>query len=274
MISAWSYIISMSLYIAILVLVTEITRKSPEFGFILTIGLIILLFFSKNIDGWFRWAKDLSVLIPMFIVGLGRLSSKKQWSGKVGKFWRSNYVKAFTCIILCLNIFEASLKGYQLGNHANGLCGFIMILCVPFAISKYWKFDHEDKDVLACDLSLAWCFIYMTWNACFVYGESHAFFASSCCIIIIPEVYNIISVKKGKANLWIHARIYTLMFHLSVRSFYDVCTPFMNSESWFNVDVWKVWGYVNFVLMAAYAVYWFYHLYRENKKVQPAVAAA
>jgi len=256
----------MSIYIAILILVTELARKSPEFGFVLTVSLVILLFFSKNIDGWFRWAKDLSILLPMLVVGMGRLSSKNQWKSQFGKFWRSKPIRYFTCAILCLNIFEASLKGYQIGNHANGICGFLLIACVPFAVDRYWKFDHSDNDVLACDLSVAWCFLYTTWNACFVYGETSAYFASSCCIILIPEIYNYISIRRKKANLWIHARIYTLMLHLSIRSFYDVFTPFMNAEPWFNYEVWKVWGTVNVILTAAYTCWWFMSMFKEQKR--------
>ncbi len=257
MIPLWSYLISMSIYITILLLLTEATRRSIIFGFMLNICLVILLFFSKNIDGWFRWAKDLSVLIPMIVVSIGRLSSSKQFNSRIGKFFRGNVVLGFFAAMVALNILEASIKGIELGNYANGICGLLLMATIPFSIKKAWRFDENDRNTLVSDLTLTWCLLYTSWNACFVYGESPAFFASSLCILLVPEIYNIVSVKRKKANLWLHARIYTLMIHVSIRSFYDVFTPYMNAESWHNDLVWKYWGIINVVVMGVYSIWWF-----------------
>lgn len=271
MIPVYSYIISMLIYVIFLIGMTEAFRRSVFFGITVNIGLIILLFFSSNVQGWFRWAKDLSVLIPMLAVGLGRIASKKELDSPFWSFFKGPAVLGFLCFILSLNIFEASLKDIQLGNYFNGLCGFIMIACIPMNIKKSWRFDGKNFNTLVCDLSLGWCLLYTTWNACFVYAESPAYVSASLCILLVPELYNFFSKKKDLSNLWLHARIYTLMLHVSIRSFHDVFTPFMNSESWYSEGFKNVWGVLNFVLMAAYAVWWFAAIIKNRK---PAAAEA
>ncbi|MCG8454598.1 MAG: DUF5692 family protein [Spirochaetales bacterium] len=265
MLSFSSYFISMTLYVLILILLTEVARRSVLFGFAMNIGFIVLLFFSKNVEGWFRWAKDLSVLIPMLVVHAGRFSSLKNRQDSLGKFLTGPKVLGFLWVILALNIFEASLKDLMLGNTFNGLCGFVMIACIPMSLKRSWRFDRKDKHILVADLSLAWCLLYTTWNAAFVYAESPAYVASSLCILLVPEIYNAISIRRGGGNMWLHARIYTLMIHVSIRSFADVFTPYMDASAWFNPVVRDVWGLVNFILMAAYAVYWFLPRNKEER---------
>jgi len=255
--SLLSYVISMAVYVGILIGVTEISRRSIRFGLILNIGLIVLLFFGNNIAGWFRWAKALSVLVPMLVLHAGRLASRYRNGDKRFGWLTGTPVMVFFCGIVALNILEASVKDITLGNFWNGACGLVMIAAMPFAISKNWRFSRDGRHVLIADFSLAWCFLYTTWNACFVYAESPAYFAASCCILLVPELYNFYSTKTKQENLWLHARIYTLMLHVAVRSFRDVFTPFMNAASWFSEGFKNAWGMVNFVLMAAYAVWWF-----------------
>ncbi|MBI9102465.1 MAG: hypothetical protein JEY99_08630 [Spirochaetales bacterium] len=266
MIPIYSYILSMLTYTVFLILMTEGFRRSVFFGIAVNIGLIVLLFFSKNVEGWFRWAKDLSVLIPMVAVGLGRIASKKELNAPFWKFFKGPAILGFLCFILSLNIFEASLKDIQLGNYFNGLCGLIMIACIPMNIKSSWRFDKNNFSTLVSDLSLGWCLLYTTWNACFVYAESPAFVSASLCILLVPELYNFFSKKKKISNLWLHARIYTLMLHVSIRSFHDVFTPFMNATSWYNEAFKDVWGVINFILMAAYAVWWFTAIARKRRK--------
>ncbi len=256
--SVLSYVVSMAVYLVILIALTEISRRSMWFGLVLNLGLIVLLFFGDNVEGWFRWAKDISVLFPMLVVHASRLSARYKPDNKLLKGLTGPAVMAFFCAIVGLNILEASIKDITLGNYWNGACGLVMITCMPFAFTKDWYVTKDPKHVLVADFSLAWCFLYTTWNACFVYAESPAYFAASCCILLVPELYNLFSVKTKAPNYWLHARIYTLMIHVAVRSFRDVFTPFMNATPWFNPAVRDAWGLVNFVLMAAYAVWWFF----------------
>ncbi|MBU0926759.1 MAG: hypothetical protein KKA67_03330 [Spirochaetes bacterium] len=255
--SVLSYVVSMLVYVAILVALTEISRRSIWFGLALNLSLIVLLFLGDNVEGWFRWAKDISVLFPMLVVHAARLSAKYKPRNKVLAGLTGTPVLIFFCAIVGLNILEASVKDITMGNYWNGGCGLVMIACMPFAVKKSWRFTNDDKHVLIADFSVAWCFLYTTWNACFVYAESPAYFAASCCILFVPELYNAVSAKKKQDNLWLHARIYTLMIHVSVRSFRDVFTPFMDATPWFDAGFKNAWGLVNFVLMAAYAVWWF-----------------
>lgn len=274
MIPAWMYVVSMAAYVAILVLLTETARRSIWFGLGLNVSLFAMLFFSGNIEGWFRWAKVLSVLIPMFVVHAGRIASKRGGTDRLSRFLTGLPTLGFLCAILCLNILEASVKDFTLGNWANGACGLVMIACVPFTLGKSWRFDVKGRHVLVADLSLAWCFLYTTWNACFVYAESPAYFAASCCILLVPEIFNVVSVRKGEGNLWLHARIYTLMIHVALRAFRDVFTPYMDATAWQNESVKAVWGIVNLGLMAAYAVWWFAGIARARKSVRTGAQSA
>lgn len=268
-----SYVISMAVYIAFLILMTEGFRRSTLFGLAVNAGLILLLFFSKNVEGWFRWAKDISVLFPLMIVSITRLRKKMEKEDTLQRILESPGMLLFLCIVVAVNIFEASLKDLTMGNWFNGLCGIIMIFCMPFNVKKSWRYDKENYHALIADFTLAWCFLYTTWNACFVYAESPAFVSASLCILLVPELYNFWSVKKGKSNLWLHARIYTLMLHVSIRSFHDVFTPFMDATPWYNEAFKNGWGLVNFILMALYAVYWFAKIIK-NRKPRPQAAAA
>lgn len=267
-----SYVISMGIYIIFLIAMTEGFRRSTIFALVVNIGLIVLLFFSKNVEGWFRWAKDISVLFPLVIVSVTRLRKKMNKDDGLQKVLESPGMLLFLCIVVAINIFEASLKDLTMGNLFNGMCGLIMITCMPFNVKKSWRYDKNNYNALIADFSIAWCFLYTTWNACFVYAESPAFVSASLCILLVPELYNFWSAKTGKSNLWLHARIYTLMLHVSIRSFHDVFTPYMNATPWYNEAFKNGWGLVNFILMALYAVSWFARIIKNRRVPQNAIA--
>lgn len=271
MIPVWMYVVSMTVYVVLLILLTAASARWLLFGLGLNLAGIILLFFSSNVDGWFRWAKDLSVLIPMLVVHAGRIRSKIEGKPQRAAWLTGPLVLGFLAGILALNIFEASLKDITLGNYSNGLCGLIMIACIPFTLKQSWRFDTKEHNILVADLTLTWCLLYTTWNACFVYAESPAYFAASCCILLVPELFNAYSAAKGKGNYWLHARIYTLMIHVSLRSYADIFTPFMDASTWHNSGVKEVWGVVNLILMAAYAIWWILKL-KEQKSHIPVAA--
>lgn len=62
---------------------------------------------------------------------------------------------------------------------------------MPFG-DKYWKYDTAHYGEIIAYTVPMWNFLYTTWNACFVYAEGHAFFASTCCILAAAELYPII----------------------------------------------------------------------------------
>ena len=187
-----SYIVSMSIYILFLFLFLEYTREKQNFYkwfFILALFTIPLWFI--NLDSWFRWAKAFSVLVPICFVSFVRMSNdgnhdsvlmslKKKWP-----LWLLYFV-------LMLNILEATMHDFETGNIFNAIAGLILCITIPLPM-KHWRIGKNDGKnsfaELIADLPLAWCLLYVTWNAAFVYGENTMFFASSLCILLAPEIW-------------------------------------------------------------------------------------
>jgi hypothetical protein len=158
------------------------------------------------------------------------------------------------------------LQDMTAGNVFNALSGLILCITIPLP-TKHWRVGKNDGKLtfaeIIADLPLAWCLLYATWNAAFVYGENISYFASSLCILIIPEIW--IFFKK-RVDLWLMARVYTLAVHLLIRACYDIFTPVMDSSAWFSQSFLNIWGVLNIVLSVVYLIYWFFN-YRSKKYV-------
>ncbi len=263
-----SYIVSMGLYILFLFLFLEYTREKQNFYkwfFILALLTVPLWFI--NLHSWFRWAKTISVLIPICFVSFVRISNdgdhhhvlmslKKRWP-----LW-------IFYAILMLNILEATITDFELGNYSNALCGLILSITIPLP-TKHWRIGKKDGKnsfaELIADLPLAWCLLYVSWNAAFVYAENTTFFASSLCILLAPEIW---MLYHKRTDLWLMGRIYTLAIHLLIRSSYDIFTPIMDSTLWFNESVLKTWGLVNLLLHGVYLLFWIFRLRNKEYKIK------
>lgn len=159
--------------------------------------------------------------------------------------------------ILMLNIIEAMLQDVSSGYYFNAACGLMLCVTIPLP-TKHWRVGKNDgkntfAEILA-DLPLAWCLLYVTWNAAFVYGENISYFASSLCILLVPQIWMFF---KKRVDLWLMARVYTLAVHLLIRASYDIFTPVMDSSAWFSADFLRIWGIVNFALHIIYVLYVF-----------------
>jgi len=162
----------------------------------------------------------------------------------------------FFYFIVALNIAEATYTDIEMGNIMNAMCGVILILTMPLP-TKHWrmaKYDGKNNFAeLIADLPIAWCLLYVTWNAAFVYAENTTFFASSLCILLVIQIWMFV---KKRSDLWLMGRIYTLAIHILIRASYDIFTPVMDSTSWFNEEVLYYWGMVNLILHIGYFIYW------------------
>lgn len=166
-------------------------------------------------------------------------------------------------IVFC-NIAEATLRDVEMGNYMNALAGFILCVTMPFG-DKYWKYDTAHYGEIIAYTVPMWNFLYTTWNACFVYAEGHAFFASTCCILAAAELYPII---KRQPELYITGRIYTLGIHLLLRSCFPLLFPtIMNSAAWFNPDVMYWWGMINGIIGIPFVFWYCYQLSSGNADV-------
>lgn len=253
-----SYVVSMLAYMLFLIMFLEFTRERQGFyKWFFILSLLTFPLWFLNLHSWFRWAKTISVLIPTCFVSFIRIANDGDHENTMQSL-RKKWPLWILYVVLMLNIVEATLTDFELGNILNALCGVILCITIPLP-TKHWRIGKNDGknafSELIADLPLAWCLLYVTWNAAFVYAENTTFFASSLCILIAPEIWMFI---KKRTDLWLMGRVYTLAIHILIRSCYDIFTPVMDSTLWFNPEVLKWWGVVNILLHGTYLVYWFF----------------
>jgi hypothetical protein len=253
-IPAWQYVVSMGGYFTLLMILVGVMRKHYKFAnwFWVASLLTFPLWLMGGVVGWFRWAKILSVIIPTIFVGFSRIANYEKRQGKFWNALQKDWVLWVLYGVLFLNIMEATIKDFTMGNIFNALCGFLLCVTIPFP-NKFWKFSTEKHGDLIAYTTVAWNLIYTLWNACFVYAESPMYFASSLCILLAAEFYPII---KRRPELYIIARVYTLAAHLLIRACFSNLFPtLMNASAWFNPTVMKYWGIANFMIIVPY-VFW------------------
>lgn len=252
-----SIFVSMIFYMLFLFLFLEYSREKQQFyKWFSIIAICSFPLWFLNIDSWFRWAKTISILIPLIFFNYVRISNDGNHKDKF-MILKQKWPMWILYSVLMLNIIEAMLQDIGGGNYFNAACGLILCITIPLP-TKHWRVGKNDgknsfAEILA-DLPLAWCLLYATWNMAFVYGENITYFASSLCILIIPEIW--IFFKK-RVDLWLMARVYTLAVHLLIRASYDIFTPVMDSTAWFSASFLNYWGLFNLVLHVVYLFYWF-----------------
>ncbi|MEG2917468.1 MAG: hypothetical protein RR851_06030 [Clostridium sp.] len=251
----WQYVLSMGGFIIFLLFLIDVMRKYPKFANIFWIGALFtfpLWIISGGVVGWFRWAKTLSILLPIIFFNLCRIANYEKKKGKVWEAIQKKNVIWFFYAILFLNIMEATIKDVTLGNYYNALCGFLLCITIPYA-PKFWKVTDEKPSDIVGYTTVAWNFLYTTWNACFVFAESPIGFAGTCCILFAAELYPII---KKRPELYITSRVYTLAFYLLFRAcFPSVIPSLMDASSWYNPQVLFYWGLANAIMIIPY-VFW------------------
>ena len=272
-IPVWQYVVTMSGYIFILLALIEVMRRFPKFSAVFwLLSLLTVPLWSEHLYGWFRWAKTVSVLLPTaIVVGGARLAwMYKDNPHRLLAFFRGDWVLKFLYAILFLNIAEATLKDFATANYFNALCGVILCATIPFPRYKngervYWVIGKDAPHDLLFYSTAAWNFLYTTWNLAFVYGESPAFFAASACILIAAELYPIL---KGRPELYLIARVYTLAFHILIRACSEIFLPLMDSSRWANEQFLWTWGLVNLALHVPFAI-WFFYRKNQSQTSEP-----
>lgn len=267
----WQYVVSMPLYIIILMLLVEFMRKHHRISAVFWIlALFTFPLWFNELDGWFRWVKTFSVLIPTaLLLSLGRVAAYEQRSGW-WKAFRKDWVLWGLYGVLGLNILEASLKDLALGNYFNAISGLILIVTIPLFKSKGrkkgWKFSKEKPGDLLVYTDPIWNFLYTTWNIAFVFAENPGFAASSLCILLAAEIYPHI---KKRPELYVQARAYTLAIHILIRATYDIFTPIMDSSAFASDTAVYYWGLINLVLHIPYLFWYFLKGRKKFEKPEP-----
>lgn len=259
----WQYVVSMSAYIALLLILVEIMRQTPRLtGAFWLLSLLTAPLWADNLVGWFRWAKTVSVLIPTaIVVGGARIAwLYRSNPHQVLAFFRGDWVLKVLYLVLFLNIAEATAKDFANANYFNAMCGCILCATIPFpryrrGIRQYWVIGRYKPHDLLFYSTAAWNFLYTTWNLAFVFGENPGYFASSFCILMAAELYPII---KGRPELYLTARVYTLAFHILIRANSDILTPLMDSSAWADDSLRWYWGVLNLAVHIPFAVWYFY----------------
>lgn len=257
----WVTAISMIVFCAILAAIVRYMQHHPTAS--LWVWPLTILSFPLWIWGpghdiglinWFSWAKILSVLIPLTVVGAMRVSVAEQRDGPIWRVLRDPKFLWFPYAILFLNIAEATLRDAQIGNYWNAAVGLGLCLTIPYS-PRFWRITDAPNAELVAYTTVAWNFLYTSWNLCFTYGgypakEEH--FAGSICILAVAEIYPLVM---RRPELYLMARIYTLPVLMLVIANYNIFPTVMPSHGWFNNTVWITWGVANFVMMIPY-LFW------------------
>lgn len=258
----WVTALSMAVFCAILWMIVRYMQLHPRASMWVW-GLSLLTFplwiwgpgHDIGLINWFSWAKILSVLIPLVVVGAMRIAAAEQRQGRIWDLLRNPKFLWFPYAILFLNIAEATLRDAQLGNYWNAAVGLGLCLTIPYS-PRFWQILPGRNAELVAYTTMAWNFLYTSWNLCFTFGgyppkEEH--FAASICILAVAEIYPLVM---RRPELYIMARIYTLPVLMLVIANYNIFPKIMPSDGWFNNDVWITWGVVNFVMTIPY-LFWY-----------------
>ncbi len=249
-------LLAMIIYFAILLGIIHFFRfhyRASAWVWVAALATFPLWLITGGVEGWFRWFKILSVILPLIVVGFSRIAVAEDREGRIWNILKSPGFLWFFYAILFLNIAEASVKDLQMGNFYNGMAGFLLCVTIPYA-PKFWKFTRDGNAELIAYTTAAWNFLYTTWNLAFVFAEAEgsAYFAGTICILLAAEIYPLLA---RRPELYIMARIYTLGAHLLIRAVWDIF-PQVMPIAIYNANVTHWWGIANFLLALPY-VFWF-----------------
>lgn len=242
-----------AIYVATLLLFATFIRKSVWGAFAFAVlALASAPLWVDHLEGWFRWIKTLSVLVPMvFLIGLARIAHHDQRVG-AWKFMRGEWVLWGFYAMFALNIAEASVKDIALGNTLNGAAGFVLMILLPAV--RYpgfkqtnWGFAQDNRGDVFSLTGTAWNIAYVTWNLLFVYNENPAYFASSASLLGAALFYTFLV---NKPELFGMIRVFTLSFHLTLRAATDVLPTTLDQyPATPNETISTIWGAVNFTFL-------------------------
>lgn len=240
-------------YALVLIAFASLIRRTVWGSFFLALlALATAPLWGEHLDGWFRWTKTLSVLVPMaFLIGLARIAHHDDRGG-AWKVMRGEWVLWAFYAMFSLNIAEASVKDIALGNTFNGLAGFILVVLMPWvrypgSSERLWGFDKVNRGDVFGMTGIGWNVAYVTWNLAFVYNENPTYVASSATLLLAALGYTFLA---RKPELFAMIRVFTLALHLTLRAATDIMPrTFDTYPAVANETVSLVWGVANFALL-------------------------
>lgn len=222
---------------------------------------------------WFNWVKTYSALIGC----IGFMAIRY-----IPSLAKRRWILFFPAAILAINIFEASIRDFQVfgyglteggyvdnlwamsgpWNIMNGIAGLLNILTIVgwagIVISK-----DKSKDMIWPDMIWAWIIAYDLWNFAYTYNciADHSFYCGVALLLscTIPAFF----IKKGA---WLQHRASTLalwiMFVMTIPQFADKIAPVPTTHNP------KAFFIVSLVALLANLALFLYQAFRiiKNKK--------
>ncbi|WED23794.1 DUF5692 family protein [Vibrio sp. JC009] len=239
-----------------LMLLNELCRKYRKLNYLLWFVLpvvLIPLWSSYGVTYWFKWVKLYSVVGAAALFTLVRFT-------RIGDMkWARFGAAAF----LALNISEAVLQDFSMGNTANVLnaIGGILSIITLSGWARIHADSSKEKDMIWPEMTTFWIIAYDVWNIVFVYLNFPGSAANQAMVLIAATLPSLF-IKKGT---WLQARAFTLA---GAFMYYFTC-PFMNEGNVVplprNDELMLLAGLASFLINGAYAWVFFSKKFKQRQ---------
>lgn len=289
--SAWGmwFVVLLALF-----LFNEFSRRSKIGAFlsfiilpaILTV-LWLTLLKDRTYTDWFHLAKVYSALAGCIGFWFIRHYQKRDANGRVlWKLSEKKWILIFPPLILAVNILEAVVRDFQIGNlglqkemfegqmllsgswnYLNGIAGLLNIITITgwfgICIRRVTKKDSS-QDMLWPDMLWFWVIAYDLWNFSYTYNclPGHAWYCG-LALLIAPTLCAF-TVGKGA---WLQHRAHTLavwcMFAQTFPLFQDQGK--FSVASTYNETIYTIVGVLALLSNVAVLVYMLYKMKKTGR---------
>ncbi len=288
-----SAILAWLLVFAALFSLNEVTRRFKWIGFaaffVLPIVLTVLWFFvlEDAYMDWFHLVKVYSSTAGCIIFWCIRFVGGTRKDGTKWRLADKKWALTLAPLILAINILEACIRDFEIGNLAytvptavdglkvisgpwnymNAIAGILNIITITgwFGIVLRKKtLKDGSRDMLWPDMLWFWIIAYDLWNFTYTYNciPSHSWYAG-LALLIAPTLCAF-TVGKGA---WLQHRAQTLalwcMFAQTFPAFQDESKFLVQSA--FNYNVYMFWGALALASNIAVFVYMIYKVVKTKR---------
>lgn len=290
-VSAWGMWL---LVLVALFLFNEFSRRSKIGAFISFIilpailtGLWFTLLKGRTYTDWFHLAKVYSALAGCIGFWFIRHYKKRDAEGNVlWKLSEKKWILIFPPLILAVNILEAVVRDFQIGNlglqkemfegqmlmsgswnYMNGIAGLLNIITITgwfgICIRRVTKKD-KSQDMLWPDMLWFWIIAYDLWNFSYTYNclPGHAWYCG-LALLLAPTLCTF-TLGKGA---WLQHRAHTLavwcMFAQTFPLFQDQGK--YSVASTYNETIYTIVGVLALLSNVAVLVYMLYKMKKTGR---------
>ncbi len=231
-----------------LMLLNEICRRVVWSNYLLFFILpivLIPLWSSYDVTYWFKWVKLYSVVGAAALFTLIRFT-------KIGNM---KWAKFGAAAFLAINILEAVMQDFSMGNTANvlnAIGGILSIITLTGWLSIQAD-KSKEKDMIWPAMTTFWIIAYDVWNIVFVYLNFPGS-ATAQLMVLISATIPALFIKKGT---WLQARAFTLagsfMYYFSNPAMFESNVVAMPR----NDELMLAAGAASFIINSVYAYLFF-----------------